>query len=616
VRNLGHEAAGVTLTLEAHADFADLFEVKEGRVRARTGVRSEVDGDLLHIRHEEAGHARGLLVRADGGPARSPGLVTWHLVVPAREEWTALVQLQATAGETEAAPRRAAAPNSGTSAERMRAWRGAAPVLSTPDADLTRTLARSLEDLGALRMFDPDHPQRAVVAAGAPWFMAVFGRDSLLTSWMVLPLDQQLALGTLQTLASFQGRSVEPLSEEQPGRIPHELRFGRRASLALGGGNVYYGTADATPLFVMLLGELRRWGIAPDEVDALLPAADRALEWVLAYGDRDGDGFVEYQRATDRGLLHQGWKDSVDGVTFADGRLAEPPVALCEVQAYTYGAYLARAHFAREAQDSVAADTWARRASDLKAAFNERFWLPDRGWFALALDRDKRPVDALSSNIGHCLWTGIVDEDKAAAVAEQLLSPRMFTGFGVRTLASDMAAYNPLSYHNGSVWPHDNAIIAAGLARYGFVEEARQVASAVLDAAAAFDGRLPELFCGFDREEFPDPVPFPTSCSPQAWASATPVQLMRTLLRFDPWVPFGQVWLAPVLPERFLPLRLDHVALAGTRVDLEVRPGNVASVSGLPGTVALVEEPRPPLSSLVGGPAPARPPQRAQATDE
>ncbi len=603
VRNLGHEAAGVTLTLEVHSDFADLFEVKEGRVHEHAGVRSEVAGDLLHVHHEVAGHARGMLLSADGAPALSPGLLTWHLVVPAREEWTALVRVEATAGEAVTAPRHSAQPNGGvnSSAERMRAWRGAAPVLRTPDPGLTRTLARSLEDLGALRMFDPDHPERTIVAAGAPWFMAVFGRDSLLTSWMVLPLDQQLALGTLQTLAAFQGRAVEPLSEEQPGRIPHELRFGRRAALSLGGGNVYYGSVDATPLFVMLLGELRRWGIAPEQVDALLPAADRALEWMLTYGDQDGDGLVEYQRATDRGLLHQGWKDSVDAVTFADGRLAEPPIALCEVQAYAYGAYLARAHFAREVGDTAIAEQWGRRAADLKAAFNERFWLPDRGWFALALDRDKRPVDALTSNIGHCLWSGIVDEDKAAQVAEHLLSPRMFTGFGVRTLASDMAAYNPLSYHNGSVWPHDNAIVAAGLVRYGFVDEAREVALGVLAAAERFDGRLPELFCGFDRDEFPDPVPFPTSCSPQAWASAAPVQLMRTLLRFDPWVPFGQVWLAPVLPDRFLPLELDHVALAGARVDLDVGPGNVVTVTGMPDIVALVEQPRRPLSSLVEG---------------
>jgi glycogen debranching enzyme len=603
VRNLGQEPAGVTLTLALHSDFADLFEVKEGRVHERSGIRSEVDGDLLHLHHEEAGHTRGLLLAAEGGPTLTPGRVTWHLVVPARQEWTALVRVEATAGESLTAPHRVAQPNGGasSSAERMAAWRGAAPVLRTPDPGLTRTLSRSLEDLGALRMFDPDHPERSIVAAGAPWFMAVFGRDSLLTSWMVLPLDLQLALGTLQTLAAFQGRSVEPLSEEQPGRIPHELRFGRRAALSLGGGNVYYGSVDATPLFVMLLGELRRWGLAREQVDALLPAADRALDWLLRFGDRDGDGFVEYQRATDRGLLHQGWKDSVDGVTFEDGRPAEPPIALCEVQGYAYGAYLARAHFAREVGDTAAAEHWGRRAADLKVAFNERFWLPDRGWFALALDRDKRPVDALTSNIGHCLWSGIVDEDKAAQVAGHLLSPRMFTGFGVRTLASDMAAYNPLSYHNGSVWPHDNAIVAAGLMRYGYVDEARQVALGVLTAAERFDGRLPELFCGFDSEEFPDPVPFPTSCSPQAWASAAPVQLMRTLLRFDPWVPFGQVWLAPALPERFLPLELDQVALAGARVDLDVRPGNVVSVTGMPPAVRLVEQPRSPLSSLVGG---------------
>ena len=344
-------------------------------------------------------------------------------------------------------------------AARHEAWRQTAPTVSTPEERLSSVLATSAEDIGALRIFDPDHPDRVVVAAGVPWFMTLFGRDSLLTSWMLLPVDPTVALGTLQTLAHLQGSRVDPLTEEEPGRILHEVRSGLDAEMTLGGSNLYYGSVDATPLFVMLLGELRRWGLATADVDALVPHADRALEWIEEYGDRDGDGFIEYRRATDRGLINQGWKDSFDGINFASGNLAEPPIALAEVQGYVYAAFLARAHFAREAGDAEVARHWADRATAMKRRFNEAFWLADRGYFAIALDAEKRPVDGLASNMGHCLWTGIIDEDKAAAVVDHLMSPEMFTGFGVRTLGTTMGAYNPMSYHNGSVWPHDNAIV-------------------------------------------------------------------------------------------------------------------------------------------------------------
>jgi glycogen debranching enzyme len=319
-------------------------------------------------------------------------------------------------------------------------------------------------------------------------------------------------------------------------------------------------------------------------VEELLPNADRALSWMERHGDRDGDGFIEYRRATDRGLQNQGWKDSWDGITFADGRPAEAPIALCEVQGYAYDAFRARAELARWLDDDAQARHWCARAAALKAAFNERFWLPERGWYALALDRDKKPVDACASNMGHCLWSGIVDADKAPRVAEQLLSPAMFTGWGVRTLSSAMGAYDPVSYHNGSVWPHDNAFIAAGLMRYGFVEQAQRIAEALLEAAEHFGGRLPELFCGFDRGEFPEPVPYPTSCSPQAWAAATPVQLVRTLLRFDPVLPRARVWVDPVLPPAFAPLRVEGVALGAGRVTLEVSP-EATLVEGVPSGV-------------------------------
>ena len=280
------------------------------------------------------------------------------------------------------------------------------------------------------------------------------------------------------------------------------MRFGDAPSLSLGGGSIYYGTADATPLFVMLLGELRRWGLAREVIDELLPNAERALEWIDNYGDLDGDGYVEYQRMTDRGLANQGWKDSHDGIRYADGRVAHAPIALCEVQAYVYSAYLARAHFAREAGDEATFERFRAKATRLKEDFNRDFWLEDRGWFAVGLDGDKRPIDSLTSNMGHCLWTGIVDEDKAHVVAAKLMSSELFTGWGIRTLGASMGGYNPMSYHCGSVWPHDTAIVAAGLARYGFMEPALRLVYSLLDAAACLGGRLPELFCGLDRSEF------------------------------------------------------------------------------------------------------------------
>jgi len=592
LRNLGREAAACTLTLRVEADFADLFEVKEGRIRHRGQHSVEHSDGELRLARRWQDQLRAVRVSTEEATATAH-LLTFRVVVPPCQTWQTTVQVtpivdgdQSQPTFPQDKPLEHAVP-----AVRSTQWRDTGPSLVVDDEALRRTLARSRQDLGALRIFDPESPDRAAIAAGAPWFMALFGRDSIITSLMTLGMDPMLAVGTARTLARHQGKRVDPLTEEQPGRIPHELRFGVDASLVLG-GNVYYGTADATPLFVTLLGELRRWGVDREQVHALLPHADRALEWIEHYGDTDGDGFLEYQRSTDHGLVNQGWKDSWDAITFADGRIAQAPIALCEVQGYVYAAFLARALLADEASDDAGARSWRERAARLKRRFNERFWLPDRGWFALGLDRDKQPIDALASNIGHCLWTGIVDDDKAAAVAERLLSPEMFSGWGVRTLATSMAAYNPMSYHNGSVWPHDNAIIAAGLMRYGFAEHATRIAGAMLDAAAAFDGRLPELICGFDRTEYPHPVPYPTACSPQAWASATPVELLRVLLRAEPCLPQGRIRLDPMLPARLDPLQLRDVPLGGSRVHIEVTDGQ-ARVEGLPDHITVTRGPCP-----------------------
>jgi glycogen debranching enzyme len=485
-------------------------------------------------------------------------------------------------------------------ARRLHAWRLSNPRISTADEALSASIKAGARDLGALQIEDPQHPDCPVVAAGAPWFMALFGRDSLLTAWMTLTLDPRLALCTLRTLSRLQGVRVDPLTEEEPGRILHEVRLGPEAALALGGGTTYYGTADATPLFVMLLGELDGWGGLPDnDRPTLLAAADRALNWILEYGDADGDGFVEYQRHTDRGLVNQGWKDSFDGVTHADGHLANPPIALCEVQAYVYAAYQARAGLADADGDAATAHQWRSKAARLKAAFNLAFWMPEQQAFALALDGAKEQVDSIASNMGHCLWTGIVDDDKASAVAAHLAGPALSSGFGVRTLATDMTAYNPMSYHNGSVWPHDTAITVAGLMHYGFIEEAQRISVGLIEASGHFDGRLPELFCGFDRSEFPSPVPYPTSCSPQAWAAAASRLILRSLLQLNPNVPHGEVHLFPTLPERWLPLRVENIPVAGNRFDITLDEDGELAVTGLPAELRLVRtQLRPPVRGI------------------
>jgi glycogen debranching enzyme len=584
LRNLGRRTLRVRLRLEAGCDLAGMFAVREHRA-PRDAVAGEVRGDTLTW----AGGDRGVRVSAPGTTA-VPGALTAEVELAPRGEWSTSVGVVPVVDGAElpfpfppGRPVEESPPG-----RRSAGWRRRLPAITTADGGLRRTLQRSADDLGALLLPDPDDPDDpdgpVAVAAGAPWYMALFGRDSLLTSWLALPLAPELALGTLRLLARRQGGREDPRTEEQPGRILHEARAAADFPLTGGAGGTYYGTADATPLFVVLLGELHRWGaLGAEDLAELLPHADRALDWVERYGDRDGDGFVEYARATPAGLLQQGWKDSPDGITAADGSVPEGPIALCEVQAYVFAAYRARAELARAAGDDATAARCTERAERLRQRFEERFWLPDRGWYAVALDGAKRPVDALTSNAGHCLWAGIASPERAAGVAERLLAPGMLSGWGVRTLDTAMGAFNPLSYHNGSVWPHDSALVAAGLLRYGFADGARRIAEDLLDAAEALGGRLPELYGGFDRAEHPVPVPYPTSCSPQAWASAAPVTAVRVLLGLDPDLPRGVVRLAPGLPERYGPLRIEGLRLGGARVTVTAE-GASGSLRGVPAT--------------------------------
>ncbi len=575
LRNTSGKARRFRLLLVAEADFADLFEVK-GRAKPRAVASTALEDAGLVITSGRRERRQELRITGDQNPSvTGDGGLAWRLSVSGHSELTVSIEVVPVDDGVAMKLRhpRGQAVDRTLPAKRLRKWRQRGPQVRTPDRNLSEVLGRSVEDLGALRIFDPDHPRWPVVAAGAPWFMALFGRDSMLTAWMLLPWDPGLALGTLRTLAAWQGKEIDAASEEEPGKILHEVRFGPAASFALGGRSAYFGSADATPLFVMLLGELQRWGGKDNAIASLLPHADRALDWIQQFGDADGDGFVEYCRKTGHGLVNQGWKDSFDAISFADGTIAEAPIALAEVQAYVYAAYRARAQLARRVGDESGAATWRKKAKQLKRAFNDQFWLPDHGWYAVGLDAAKRPIDSLTSNIGHCLWTGIADKEKASSVARQLMSAEMFSGWGIRTLASSMGSYNPMSYHNGSVWPHDNAICAAGLMRYGYVEHAQRVTSAIIDASATFGYRLPELFCGFSRDEFASPVPYPTSCSPQAWAAGAPLLLLHSLLRLAPDVGGGQLWCAPEIPDRYLPLRVSGVRVGKSRLSVAIGEG-------------------------------------------
>jgi glycogen debranching enzyme len=380
--------------------------------------------------------------------------------------------------------------------------------------------------------------------------MAVFGRDSLITSLQAVPYEHELAKTTLLLLGMRQGTVVDDFRDEEPGKILHESRLGEMTAFEERPHSPYFGTADATPLFLVLLDEYEQWTGDAELVRRLEREARAALNWIDEYGDRDGDGYVEYERRnTETGLENQCWKDSWDSIKFFDGTLAPLPRATCEIQGYVYDAKVRCARLAREIWgDHELADKLTQQAVELKRKFNQDFWIEDRQFFALALDGQKRKVDSLTSNIGHLLWSGIADEDKAAACVRHLMSPALFSGWGVRTMASTEGAYNPIGYHVGTVWPHDNSIIALGLRRYGYPQEAARISMGILEAATFFNARLPEAFAGYARTDTWFPVEYPTACSPQAWSTGAPLMLIRSMLGMEPVG--GKLLIDPAVPKQ------------------------------------------------------------------
>jgi glycogen debranching enzyme len=540
VTNHLHETSRLHVALEVDTDFADLFEVKDGRVIAREVTYSH-DGARMTLAYRHAEFRRSVTITSSSPAAVTRAGFAYDLELRHGEQWSTTFTITPRAAQpgirfTPRKPRGGAPEVRQARAAELETWLAHAPALQTDDPALARTYRASLSDLGALRM-RPDLAQGATLpAAGLPWFMALFGRDSLITSFQALPYLPALAATTLRVLAARQATRRDDFHEQEPGKILHELRFGEFTARGQRPHSPYFGSADATPLFLVLLDEYHRWTGDDTLVRALEPNARAALAWIHSSGDPDGDGYVEYEcRNPTTGLANQCWKDSWNAIQFADGTLAQGPIATCEIQGYAFDAQRRSARLAREVwSDRALSDLLEQRADDLQARFRRDFWMPERGCHALALDGDKRQVDSLTSNIGHLLWSGILNSREAADTAERLLDSQLFSGWGVRTLGTREAGYNPLGYHTGTIWPHDNSLIAAGLARYGHHEAALTVASAILAAAPYYEHRLPEVFAGFPDSQTTVPVAFPTASRPQAWAAGAPLLLLTTLLDLQP----------------------------------------------------------------------------------
>jgi glycogen debranching enzyme len=562
-----------TLTVDLDCDLAPMDEVRHGGTGdARVVARRDATGLIWSTA------STSVRVSAEDAQARAvPARLTWQVDVAPGQTVTLRWRLRVS-----------------TTAAAVTAARG--PVewarleVAADDRRLVRLARRSLDDLEALRLAEPSSPEDTFLGGGVPWFLTLFGRDSIWAARMLLPTGTALAAGTLRTLARRQGVRVDQDSGEAPGKIMHELRYGGVFAVRAAEQPVaYYGTVDATPLWITLLHDAWRWGMPEREVAALLPNLRAALGWLAEHADPDGDGFVEYFDRSGRGLANQGWKDSGDAVRFRDGRLAAGPVALCEVQGYAYqaavhGAALLSAFGLPDAQ------RWLRYAAGLARRFRDRFWVdgPDGPYPALALDRDGRPVDSLTSNIGHLLGTGLLDEAESADVARVLASPALSGGYGLRTMSTKDRGFSPLSYHCGSIWPHDTAIAVAGLARAGFGTEAAQLIEGLLAAAEAFGYRLPELYGGDDRARFAAPVPYPAACLPQAWSAASSVAVLQAALGLEADVPAGQLRLRPMAGAPLGAIEARGLRIAGQPLTATLDRAGSVTLDGLPDPIRVV----------------------------
>ena len=567
LRNYARAAVEIEIDFLYGADFADVFEVR-GLRRARRGqmLNPSVDGSRVELRYQGLDHAtRTTEILFDYAPNE---IDAQRAVFALRLEpgESRKLECRITAGETllsacathRASNFRAAVEERQSELSRLRGgWAG----ISASNNELTSMIGRAMADLTSIVTHADGGG--AFIMAGVPWFATLFGRDSIITALSILPFNPEIAAGTLETLAALQGTAADDTRDEQPGKIIHEIRSGETAVTGEVPFGRYYGSVDATPLFLWLYGRCVESTADLEFANRLWPSVERAIEWIERWGDRDGDGYVKYRRETPLGLANQGWKDSPDAIFHHDGELARPPIALAEVQGYVYAACVSVASVAALLGHGHIADRLVTRAAALKRSFERDFWLDREGMIALAVDADGQPCRVMASNGAHCLATGLVDGERAQAMCRRLLADDMYSGWGIRTLSCNEPRYNPMSYHNGSVWPHDNAMAAFGLARAGDYSGAVKVLEGLFDASARLStSSLPELFCGFRREPGLGPVPYPVACHPQAWSAASVFLILQAMLGMRVLGFERRV----VLDAHLIPSWLDWLSIDGLRV--------------------------------------------------
>lgn len=553
----------VAFGVRAAADFSDIFEIRglarglHGQLLAPlcqpTALTFRYQGCDKHLR------SAAVAVTPPADLVQAQGLF-WDLVLPPNQltHIQVVVTLQETATSANGTP---------PDAPRQHGTTLAMPEISANNVFFNRLLARGMHDLG---MMCAKTAEGLYPYGGIPWYVCPFGRDGLITSLEFMPWFPDVARGTLAFLAHYQGKQIDTFTEEEPGRILHEFRRGEMANCREIPFIPYYGTIDATPLFVMTLESYVRWTNDLAFLRQLWPHAQAAANWMIEFGDRDGDTFLEYDRKTEKGLINQGWKDSWDAVSHANGELAEAPIALCEVQGYAYAAYAAMGYLAERLHLPDEAARWHAHAAELRANFWRSFWWEAEQTLYLALDRDKHPCEVVTSNAGQCLWTGIVPPQYAEPMIQRLLREDMYSDWGVRTLSSRAVRYNPMSYHNGSVWPHDTALVGAGFARYGHKHQAGKLLEDIFGLSLHYErARLPELLCGFPRRHGFGPTPYPVACAPQSWAAGAPFILLAALLGLQPEAEHGRLIAhKPYLPDFLHDVEINDLRLGGAQVGL------------------------------------------------
>lgn len=570
--NFNFHELELNIELAYEADFMDVFQVR--------GVAREKLGQyyLPIVRHDSIvfhycgrdGVARETIIHLSPEPERVDGTTArWKLRLPPFKRF----QLQTTIvphveGKRSRSIRPDFAQQLRLRREAIAEWASHSTSFNASHSIFGEMVETCKADFHALQI--PEARER-VIAAGIPWFATMFGRDSIIAAYQSLMLNPRLAAETLRVLASHQGKEKNDWRDEEPGKILHEYREGEMTRAGEMPFGPYYGSVDATPLWLILLSETFNWTADEQLVKDLLPNAYRALEWIDSYGDLDGDGFVEYQRRSSKGLANQGWKDSWDAIMHHDGEIAKTPIALCEVQGYVYEAKYRMASLLRSFGDIKTADRLKKESTEMAKRFEKAFWMPKLGFYAMALDRDKRQTEVVSSNPGHLLFTRMLSLERAKAVTQRFMRDDMFSGWGWRTMSRGERVFNPLSYHRGSVWPHDNSLIAHGMALYEFREPANQLFTALFQAALNFrDYRLPELFCGIERREHDEPVQYPVSCSPQAWASGSVFLILMSVLGIRPSAQRRELNIVnPALPEFLEHLSIRNMRVGGSRVGLD-----------------------------------------------